>query len=103
MPTKNPRVITTLEPPLYEWVNKTAKSDGISISLKLRDIIRHAYEDTYWSKVGEGSLSSFDKKEVIEHSPSLSETLIKLGAPRTPPANWNSLEELRKCRERDTH
>ena len=92
MPTKNPRVMTTLEPPLYEWVNKTAKSDGISISLKLRDIIRHTYENAYWSK-----------KESPGYSPLLSETLIKLGAPRTPLANWSSLEELHKCRERNTH
>ncbi len=71
MSTKKPRVSVVLEPPLYEWVKQNAKLQGISISLKLRDFIREAYEsseDLYWAKVGEERLASFNKKEALSHT-----------------------------------
>lgn len=70
MSTKNPRLMVVLEPPLYKWVKRTAKKEGTSISTKVRDLIREAYEsyeDLYWSRTGEARLSSFTKKHSLTH------------------------------------
>lgn len=44
MPTKNPRVNVVLEKPLYESVRRLAEKEEISLSLKIRDLIREALE-----------------------------------------------------------
>ena len=42
MPTDKPRLNVVLEPPLYIKVKKLAKRDGVSLSLKARDLIRES-------------------------------------------------------------
>lgn len=44
MPTKNPRVHTVLEAPLHKAVSLLAKRDGVSLSQKVRDLVREAIE-----------------------------------------------------------
>jgi metal-responsive CopG/Arc/MetJ family transcriptional regulator len=44
MPTKNPRVNVVLEKPLYEAVCRLAEKEKISLSLKIRDLVREALE-----------------------------------------------------------
>ena len=44
MPTKNPRVNTVLEPPLFRAVERLARYDGVSLSQKVRDLVRDAVE-----------------------------------------------------------
>ncbi len=44
MPTKNPRVNTVLEPLLFRAVERLADSDGVSLSEKVRDLVRDAVE-----------------------------------------------------------
>jgi hypothetical protein len=44
MPTKNPRVNTVLEPPLFRAVERLAKADQVSLSEKVRDLVREAVE-----------------------------------------------------------
>ena len=44
MATKNPRLNIVLEPPLYQTIKRLAEKDGISLSLKARDLIRLALE-----------------------------------------------------------
>jgi len=44
VPTKNPRVNTVLEPILYARVEALAKREGISLSQKVRDLVRDALE-----------------------------------------------------------
>jgi hypothetical protein len=44
MPSVHPRVNTVLEPPLYEVVKKLAKRDGVSLSQKVRELVREALE-----------------------------------------------------------
>jgi metal-responsive CopG/Arc/MetJ family transcriptional regulator len=44
MSTKNPRVNVVLEKPLYRNVERLAKRDGVSLSLKVRDLVREALE-----------------------------------------------------------
>lgn len=45
MPTSNPRLQVMLERPLYHAVAALAKKEGISMSLKARDLIREAIEN----------------------------------------------------------
>ena len=54
MPTKNPRVNTVLEPRLYEAVERLAEAEGVSMSQKVRDLVREALdlaEDAGWEEI----------------------------------------------------
>ncbi len=44
MPAKNPRINVVLERPLYERIERLAKKDGVSLSLKMRDLVKEAIE-----------------------------------------------------------
>jgi hypothetical protein len=44
MPAKNPRVNVVLEKPLYDSVRRLAAKEEISLSLKIRDLIKEALE-----------------------------------------------------------
>ena len=44
MPTKSPRINVVLEKPLYQTIERLANRDGISLSLKVRDLVREALE-----------------------------------------------------------
>jgi len=48
MPSKNPRLIVTLEPALYLWIQNISKNQGTSMSLTLRDIIKKEYHQEQW-------------------------------------------------------
>jgi len=70
MPTKHPRLNVVLEPVLYSAIQRLAKQEGVSLSLKARDLIREAiefYEDAYWTKVAELREKSFKKKSALSH------------------------------------
>ncbi len=40
----HPRINTVLEPPVYETVKRLADQDGVSLSQKVRDLVREALE-----------------------------------------------------------
>ena len=44
LPTKNPRVNVVLEKPLYDSVRRLAAKEEISLSLKIRDLVKEALE-----------------------------------------------------------
>ena len=44
MPTKNPRIKVVLEEPLYAAIEQLAKRDNVSLSLKVRDLVKEALE-----------------------------------------------------------
>ena len=44
MPTTRPRINTVLEPPLYKAVEQLAHAEGISLSQKVRDLVKEALE-----------------------------------------------------------
>ncbi len=44
MPTKHPRLNVVLEKPLYRAIALLAKEEGVSLSMKARDLIRDAVE-----------------------------------------------------------
>lgn len=44
MPVKNPRINVVLEKPLYSTIERLASRDGVSLSLKVRDLVKEAIE-----------------------------------------------------------
>jgi len=73
MPTDKPRLNVVLEPPLYLKVKKLAKKDGVSLSLKARDLIREslvrdqaADESNVYSPANPKNLSEI-KKIIRQH------------------------------------
>jgi hypothetical protein len=71
MPTKNPRVMVVLEPPLQRWLKMNAEKQGISVSSMIRDIIRDTYresENEQWVKEGEARLATFDRRKAVSHN-----------------------------------
>jgi len=63
MAAKNPRVIAVLEKPLYQRIKQAARAQGISLSAKVRDLLREAMEleeDAYRVNEGEKRLATWD-------------------------------------------
>lgn len=70
MPTKNPRLNVVLEPPVYSAIKQLARKDGMSLSLKARDLIRQALEyceDLYWVKEANAREKTLSKKTSLTH------------------------------------
>jgi class 3 adenylate cyclase len=70
MATKNPRVMAVLEPELYKRIKEAAQAEGVSVSAKVRDLLRDAValdEDAYWAELGAQRLRSFDRKKAVPH------------------------------------
>jgi hypothetical protein len=70
MPTKNPRVNVVLEKPLYKSVCRLAEKEGISLSLKIRDLVREALEaeeDAALVKFAEEREKSFRRSRALSH------------------------------------
>lgn len=44
MPSTHPRINTVLEPPIYKAVKRLADRDRVSLSQKVRDLVREALE-----------------------------------------------------------
>ncbi|MBI5025945.1 MAG: toxin-antitoxin system, antitoxin component [Nitrospirae bacterium] len=44
MPAKNPRINVVLEKPIYNSVRHLAEKEGVSLSLKVRDLVKEALE-----------------------------------------------------------
>lgn len=70
MPTKNPRLNVVVEQPLYNFLGKLAKKEGVSMSLKARDLIKEALElqeDIYWQEVAEVREKTYSHKKALSH------------------------------------
>lgn len=70
MSTKNPRLNVVLEPALYAVILKLAKKEGVSLSLKARDLIRDALEyceNVYWAKHVDKREKTFTYKKALSH------------------------------------
>ena len=70
MPTKQPRLNIVLEPLLYKIIVKLADDDGVSLSLKARDVLRLALEyneDLYWMEEAYTRDKTFDRKKALSH------------------------------------
>ncbi len=70
MPTKNPRVNMVLERTLFEALRRLAERDGVSLSLKARDLIREAIEsseDVALGRVARERARSFKRGKALRH------------------------------------
>jgi len=71
MPTTNPRVNVVLDEPLYRGLRQWAKRDGISLSLKVRDLVKDALdmeEDRVLNDMAERRMATFDRKTAKTHA-----------------------------------
>jgi hypothetical protein len=70
MPTKNPRINVVLEEPIYYNIARLAKRDGVSLSLKVRDLVKEALEieeDIALSQFAEKREKTFERKKTLSH------------------------------------
>ena len=70
MPTKQPRLNVVLERPVFRSVERLAARDGVSLSLKARDLIREAlelHEDAYWAEKAHARMKGFKLSHALPH------------------------------------
>ncbi len=70
MPAKNPRINVVLEEPLYATVERLARRDKVSLSLKVRDLVKEALEmeeDAALSAFAEAREKTFKKATALKH------------------------------------
>ncbi len=70
MSTSKPRLIVTLEAPLYDRVKQFAKQQHLSLSEAARDLIKEAFGDVEdWGLVNlaKDRISTLDKNKLIKH------------------------------------
>jgi hypothetical protein len=70
MPTKNPRINVLLEGPLYAAIEQLAKRDNVSLSLKVRDLVKEALEveeDMALSAFAEERDKTLSKATALKH------------------------------------
>ena len=71
MTTKHPRLMVTLDSPIFHWVKEMAQKEGVSLSMRVRDFLREIYEqyeERYWAKTGEKRLKTFRAKSAVSHA-----------------------------------
>jgi predicted DNA-binding protein len=70
MSTKNPRINVVLDDPIYRYVRFLAEKDGVSLSTKVRDLVREALateEDIYLAAFAEKREKSLAESSVLSH------------------------------------
>ena len=70
MPVKNPRINVVLEKPLYHTIEQLANREGISLSSKVRDLVKEALEieeDIVLSTFAEKRERTFSKTKALKH------------------------------------
>jgi len=70
MPTKNPRINVVLEKPLYKSVERIARKDGVSLSLKVRDLVKEALEmeeDIALASIAGEREKTFTRRKALSH------------------------------------
>jgi hypothetical protein len=70
MPVKNPRINVVLEKPLYHAIEWLANREGVSLSLKVRDLVKEALEieeDIALSAFAEKREGTFTKTKALKH------------------------------------
>ena len=70
MPTKLPRLNVVLEPLTLRSVERLAAQEGVSLSMKARDLIREAlelHEDAYLAQRAHERAKSFVRSKALTH------------------------------------
>jgi hypothetical protein len=71
MPARNPRINVVLERPLYQAVERLAHRDQVSLSTKMRDLVREALEleeDSRLAAIAERRERSFVREAALSHA-----------------------------------
>ena len=70
MPTKNPRINVVLDTVLYNKVQFLAEKEGVSLSTKVRDLLKEAMElqeDIYLAEFAEERALTWKDSEPLSH------------------------------------
>ena len=70
VPTTKPRINVILEEPLYETIEELAERDGMSLSMKVRDLVKEALEimeDIALKSFAEEREKTFSKSKSLKH------------------------------------
>jgi len=70
MAARNRMIVAVVEKPLYRRIKQAARVEGLSLSAKVRHLLREAIEleeDAHWSRVGEERLATWDDSEALTH------------------------------------
>lgn len=70
MPTQNPRINVVLDDSLYKNVQLLAEKENVSLSAKVRDLLREALEiqeDIVLSAFAEERENSLNNKKILTH------------------------------------
>ena len=70
MPAKNPRINVVLDKSLFQTVELMAKREGVSLSMKARDLMKDAletHEDVMLAEFAECREASLDRAEAMDH------------------------------------
>jgi hypothetical protein len=70
MPATNPRVNVVLEEPMYDAVRRLAKRDRVSLSLKVRDLVKDALEmeeDRSLTALADERERTYDASKALSH------------------------------------
>lgn len=70
MPATNPRVNVVLEEPMYDSIRRLARRDKVSLSLKVRDLVKDALEmeeDRGLTALAEERERIYDASKALTH------------------------------------
>lgn len=70
MPASNPRINVVLDASLYKNVQFLAEKDGVSLSTKVRDLLKEALEvqeDIYLATFAESRENTWDESRSLTH------------------------------------
>ena len=70
MPSKKPRINVVLDNPLYDNVRLLAEKDGVSLSAKVKELVREALEiqeDIFLAELAEKRDASLDESTTLAH------------------------------------
>lgn len=70
MPSSNPRINVVLEKPVYENIERLAKRDGVSMSMKVRDMVKGALdveEDIALATIAEKREKTYRRAKALTH------------------------------------
>lgn len=70
MPATNPRVNVVLEEPMYDSIRRLARRDKVSLSLKVRDLVKDALEmeeDRGLTALAEERERTYDASKALTH------------------------------------
>jgi predicted DNA-binding protein len=70
MPSSNPRINVVLEKPVYDNIQRLAKRDGVSMSMKVRDLVKEFIEieeDVALAAIAEKREKTYNRGKALSH------------------------------------